>query len=379
MPPAGPTEPSAPDRPGPGWPSVPDSGEELAVVTRSGFVESRHVGHGVVLAPDGEVVVAVGDPQALIDPRSSLKPVQAATCLLAGADLSGAALAIGAGSHHGHPDHRDLVTHVLDGAGLSPEDLQTPPALPTQDWARDEVLRSGGGPEPLHHNCSGKHAAMLVACVAAGWDTTTYRDPDHPLQERIRAATERATGVPVTHVGVDGCGAPLFSTTLAGLARVGATVGRAGAEADVGAGADSEDGATGSGDGGTGERSDADTALVRALGAVGAAMHAQPWAVAGTGVVDTVVMEALPGVVAKGGAEGVMLLGTANGHGVAVKVLDGSGRAAMPAALALLAAAGIEAGEVANHVAVPVLGHGHAVGRVHASDLVVERAARARR
>ncbi len=337
-----------------GWPGVPgDAAEELAVVTRSGFVESRHHGHGVVVAPDGAVVAAVGTPDAVINPRSSLKPVQATACLVAGARLDGAGLAIGAGSHRGHPDHRRLVRTVLAAHDLDVDLLQTPATLPTEPWARDEVVAAGGGPASIHHNCSGKHAAMLAACVASGLDPRTYRDPDHPLQRRIRSLTADLTGTPVDHVGLDGCGAPLFTTTVAGLARMGGALGAAAA-----------------GRGGSDE-------VPIALAHVGRAMRAHPWAVAGIGAADTVVMQQLDGVVAKGGAEGVMLLGTADGHGVAVKVLDGADRAAVPAALGLLAATGIDTEALVGVVAARSLGHGRPVGRVHVADVVRDRAAAA--
>ncbi len=340
-------------------PGVPLAGaEELAVTTRSGFVESRHLGHAVVVDPAGDVVVAVGDPEALINPRSSLKPIQAATCLLAGAPLAGADLAIGAGSHRGHPDHVDLVRSVLADAGLDGSALQTPPAWPSEEWARDDLVRAGGTADPLRHNCSGKHAAMLVACVVAGWDLATYRAVDHPLQQAVRARVEEATGVPVVHVGVDGCGAPLFTTTPRGLARAMGVLARRAHErtdmATVGAPA---------------------SPLADALGRVGAAMRAEPWAVAGIGAEDTVVMQELDGIVAKGGAEGVMALGTADGYGVVVKVLDGAMRAAMPPALALLGAAGVDAQSVQDAIATRMLGHGVPVGRVHAADLVRSRVA----
>lgn len=350
-------------------PGVPMSGaEELAVVTRSGFIESRHLGHGVVVDADGDVVVAMGDPQAPCNPRSSLKPVQAATCLLSGAGLTGAALGISAASHRGHPDHVDLVTAVLEGGGLDLDDLQTPPAWPSEDWARDDLARAGGTPGPVWHECSGKHAGMLRACVASGWDTSTYRHPDHALQRRIASMVERVTGVPVDHVGVDGCGAPLFTTTLDGLARAIGAVARHAASADA---------ASWPPPGTSVVWPPADDDVARALGRVGHAMRAHPWTVAGLGAEDTVVMQEVPGLVAKGGAEGVMALGTADGIGVVVKVLDGDNRAAMPTALALLASSGLEVQDVADAVATASLGHGVPVGRVHASPVLRDRVAEA--
>lgn len=338
-----------PSRPDAGWPGIPDDpGAELAIVTRSGFVESRHRGHAVVTDPGGRVVVALGRPDGTFEPRSSLKPLQATGCLLVGADLDGPALAIGAGSHRGHPDHVALVAAVLAEHGFDEDDLQCPEDLPTEPWAMEDLLRGGGHARRLAMNCSGKHAAMLAACRAAGLDPGTYLDPDHPLQQRIRAVVERVTGVPVAGVGVDGCGAPLFSTTLVGLARSIGRVAAAGAgteppvvDADV-----------------AGEEAD------QLLGRVARAMRAHPWAVSGVGADDTVVMQQLDGVVAKGGAEGVLALGTSDGSGVAVKVADGDNRATMPVALALLERTGIDTAGLADALATRTLGGGRPVGRV---------------
>nr|WP_274387674.1 asparaginase [Salsipaludibacter albus] len=342
-----PTE-DVPDQPGPGWPGIPRDGVELALVTRSGFVESRHHGHAVVTAPDGHVVTALGQADATMDPRSSLKPLQAAGCLLVGADLHGPALAIGAGSHRGHPDHLDLVAEVLAASGLDEDDLQCPPALPSEPWASEDLLRAGGGPRRLAMNCSGKHAAMLTACRAGDLDRATHLEPDHPLQQRIRGVVEQVTGVTAGTVGIDGCGAPLFATSLVGLARAIGRVGAAGA-------------------GEPGPTAGLHEEVVDALGRVARAMRAHPWAVAGIGADDTMVMEQLDGVVAKGGAEGVLALGTADGFGVAVKIADGSSRATVPVGLALLTAAGIDATDLADALAPRTLGGGLPVGRVHAA------------
>ncbi|HKJ56444.1 MAG TPA: asparaginase [Nitriliruptoraceae bacterium] len=340
-----------------GWPGVSGEAGELAVVTRSGFIESRHFGHAAVVDDTGALVRSVGDPDTPCFPRSSLKPFQAAAVLLAGADLVEAPLAIAAASHRGHPDHVALVTQVLADIGLSVEDLQTPPALPSEEWARARVLRADGAPTRVAMNCSGKHAGMLAACVAAGWDPATYRDPDHPLQRLARRVVEMATGVEVVHVGVDGCGAPLFSTTIRGLATAMGTLGAATA-------ADPKDGAMP-------HVTDPDevtsTDIEIALGRIGRAMRAHPWTIAGVGADDTIVMQELDGVVAKGGAEAIMALGSADGFGVGLKVLDGNDRAAMVAGLALLATTGVDTRAVADAIAPRTLGHGDPVGRVHAS------------
>ena len=112
---------------------------------------------------------------------------------------------------------RNLVV-VLAAAGLDESALQTPPDFPLDDAARDAVVRAGGEKQPVLMNCSGKHAAMLATCVLRGWDTATYLDPAHPLQVAIADTFARLTGEPIDAVAVDGCGAPLLSTSLTDMA-----------------------------------------------------------------------------------------------------------------------------------------------------------------
>jgi len=304
----------------------------VAQVVRSGVVESVHHGHAVGLAADGTPAVVAGDPDVTFFPRSSLKPVQAAAMLRAGLDLSGELLALAAASHSGEPAHLDGVHRILAGAALGETDLQNTPDRPldTDQAARWSV--AGWPPRPLAQNCSGKHAAMLATCRAAGWDTAGYLDPTHPLQRAIRDTVAELTGVPVVHTAVDGCGAPLFSTSPAGLARAVARIATAPA--------------------GTPE------------GRVGAAMRAHPWWVAGTGRDVVRFAAAVPGLVAKDGAEGVFVAALPDGRTAVVKILDGSPRPLATVVAAVLRALGVDEPALEAAGRTPVLGHGVAVGSV---------------
>ncbi|ETK37341.1 asparaginase [Microbispora sp. ATCC PTA-5024] len=306
----------------------------LAEVVRSGFVESVHYGSAVALAPDGRTAVARGAVAAPVLPRSSAKPFQALACLLDGAPLEGRSLAIAAGSHTGQDVHVRLVAEMLAGAGLTAEALGCPPDWPEDEPARHALIRAGLGPSRDRMNCSGKHAAMLAAAVASGLPTESYLDPGHPVQRRVRSVVEDLSGEKAAHVAVDGCGAPLFGLSLAGLARA--------VQALVLAAP------------GTAPRAVAD------------AMRAHPEYVGGTGHVNTGLMRALPGAVAKGGAEGVLVVALASGHAAAVKVIDGSPRATTAVALAALRAAGGDVTGAAEFTTVPVLGGGVPVGEIHA-------------
>lgn len=291
----------------------------LAEVTRSGFVESVHHGSVIGLHPDGSVGVAAGDVSAPVLPRSCMKPFQALACLSAGAPLAGPALAIAAGSHTGENRHVELVMQLLGGlpVGL----LRCPASWPEDEETRQRLTE----PSRVRMNCSGKHAAMLAACVAARWPTQTYLEPTHPLQQLVLRTLAQLAHEPVAHTAVDGCGAPVFAVSLHGLAR-------------------------------------AVQELVRTP--VADAMRRFPEYVGGTGHINTVVMQLLPGVVAKGGAEGVLVLGTAAGHAVAVKVADGNPRATTAIALTALSALGFDVSPAKEHLSVPVLGGGQVVGEV---------------
>ena len=170
---------------------------ELAVVERGGFPESRHYGTLVALAADGSVAFAAGDPDAPILPRSSVKPWQAVACRSVGLSLDAAGTAISAGSHTGEDAHAVLARSILLSAGLSEDALQCPPDWPEDVATRNALIAGGGSASPIRMNCSGKHAAMLAACVGQGWSVDDYLSPDHPLQQRVRTVIEDATGGPV--------------------------------------------------------------------------------------------------------------------------------------------------------------------------------------
>ncbi|MFD5214542.1 asparaginase [Microbacterium sp. NPDC058345] len=314
---------------------------ELAIVERSGFVESRHAGSAVVLSPDGDVVAGHGNPDALILPRSSLKPLQAVACVTAGAALEGEQLALGTASHSGTDRHVEVVREMLAAGGLTEDSLACPPAWPSHARTRSEMIADHAGESRIRMNCSGKHALMLRACVATGWPTDGYLRQDHPLQLHIREVVERLTGEKIAHTAVDGCGAPVHAITLTGLAR---GVHRIGAAS---------------------ERSP--FALHRVAGTLVRAVRENPWTIAGPGEPDTVAIETL-GVFAKGGAEGVMVMVAPDGTTVALKMLDGSGRAATIVAATLLARAGAisaaDADALAEALALDVLGGGQPVGAI---------------
>ena len=269
----------------------------LARIVRSGVVESVHLGSVVVVDPEGRRVAAVGDADRPTFLRSAAKPLQAAVSLhRAGLPLSNEEVAVMAASHNAEPAHLEAVHSILERAGLSEEALGCPPGRPLDP----DPSRAIEPPAPILHNCSGKHAGMLLACVRRGDDLGRYLDPSHPLQRQIRAFIEHAAGGPYGAEGIDGCGAPVGVLPLQGLATAFA---RLATPATLG------------------EHADAAAAVV-------AAMRAAPSLVAGRGRVCTALMQCGDGLVAKVGAEGVAAaVLTDRALGVAVRVEDGAARA----------------------------------------------------
>ena len=323
---------------GPGvspWPETP----VLVEVVRSGFLESVHRGSLVVLDADGAVLAAAGAVDRPVLPRSSNKPVQATALLAAGwSPRSAEELAVGAASHSGEDGHRDVVAGMLAAAGLTPDDLGCPPALPSHEPTRARWLAEGRAPERLAMNCSGKHAAMLSACVASGWPTGSYLQRDHPLQQAVEARLAEAAGEPVTAVVVDGCGAPQHALSLTGLARGVLSLVRG------------RDGSHG--------RSVAD------------AMRAHPWLVAGTDREDTDLMAAVPELLVKAGADGVHVAALPTGA-VALKLDDGGDRGRTPALCAGLRRLGVPDEVLAPWATTPLPGGDGVVGEVRPAALLI--------
>ena len=306
---------------------------------RSGFTESRHHGSAVVLGADGqEVLFSAGEVTSPMYPRSSNKPIQAAAMRGCGLDLDGELLALAAASHSGEDFHVTGVRKILASAGLTEDALQCPPALPLDEGAMRDFLREGGSPDRVHMNCSGKHAAMLATCVAAGWPTDSYRDPSHPLQREIKAKLEQLSDEKVAATGVDGCGAPLFAISLTGLARAFGSLVLATAH--------------------SAERSVAD------------AIRAHPEWTSGTARSERALMRAVPGLLVKSGAEGVQALALADGRAAAIKMEDGAARAVPAVTVAVLRVLGVaeaEPGALDQVADLPVFGGGQVVGQIQAT------------
>lgn len=276
----------------------------IAVVDRDGFVESRHEGIVAMVAPDGSVLATAGDVDAPFLARSALKPLFAAT-LAERLGLAGPELALASGSVVGRAEQVEVATAMAARLGVDARALRCPPRRTR--WMTEHSR--------LGAICVGKHVAVAAAAALVD-DERAYTDPAHPVQVELRAAIERRTGVVSGATATDGCSAPVYASSVLGMAR--AVRGLAGIGDDA------------------------------VLGAVGAAMRADAWLVEGSGAPDTVLMERL-GVTAKFGAEGTQVVVAPDGTSVVVKVADGSRRPGAPVAIALLEQAGaLPAGSLAK-------------------------------
>lgn len=307
----------------------------LVQTVRSGLVEAIHPVEVVAVAPDGTVAAAMGDLGRRYFARSAVKPIQATVAAELGADLTSQQLAVGSSSHDAEPVHVAHVRRMLAEVGLGETDLACPPAWPSSASARQRVATAGHPRRRIFHNCSGKHSTMLRACVAQGWSTSTYTDPQHPLQQAISEAIAEASGEDPRPVGVDGCGAPSFRVTTLGLARVFARI-----------------------------------AVEPRFAAAAEAMSRYPALTAGTNRPEPKIARALNAAV-KGGAEGCLGVAVRGQLGVAAKADDGSFDAATVGMIAALRTLGLipETAEhdLAGAERIPVRGGGREVGWIEAA------------
>ena len=286
------------------------------VVRRGTVVEARHRVHAVAWR-DGAVVEQAGDPRLVSFLRSSSKPIQALPLARARDDLEPREVAIACASHRALPPQLEAVRRLLATAPARERELEC-------------GIQEGRPPDALHHNCSGKHAGMLALCRARGWRSEGYPHAAHRVQRAMAAAHAEAAGVDEDSMptAVDGCGVVTFALSLertaAAFARLPELPG--------------------------GDR-------------IAGAMREQPELVGGAGQADTELMRALPGWIAKGGAEGLMGASGAGGLGVALKVEDGSHRSLRPALHAFFARIGV--GLPDDFARVPLLNaHGERVGEI---------------
>jgi L-asparaginase II len=290
----------------------------LVEVMRGALVESRHRGAVAVVDADGSIVLAIGDIETPVFPRSAVKGLQALALVESGAadryGLSDQELAVACASHSGEPGHVATVLSMLARAGLDRSALRCGAHPPIHRASAEALCRSGMEPSALHNNCSGKHAGFLCLSCFLGADPSGYLDAGHPVKREVKSVIATMSDFALTdeRCAIDGCSVPTWAAPTKNLAL---------AFARFGSGA------------GLAPQRAAAAARLRA------ACTAHPWHVAGSGRFCTEVMQLLgPRVFVKTGAEGVFCMALPEqGLGIALKCDDGATRAAEVVAAAMIA------------------------------------------
>jgi L-asparaginase II len=332
----------------------------LVEVTRGGLVESIHQVAACAVDARGGVHLQAGNVDVPVFLRSTAKPFIAAAAVEAGVverfGLEPREIAVMAASHQAEPFHLDAVRSILRKIGMDATALQCGAHYPYDETSAHAMMREGEAPSALHNNCSGKHAGILALCIAIGADPSTYLEASNPAQRRIlelcaRLSDDDAYAWPL---GIDGCGIPVYATSLRRAALSFARF--ASLE-----GVDARD--------------------ARALQVVRDAMVAHPAYVSGTGDLDTVLMEVAAGAIAcKGGAEGVHgVAAIPQGLGYVSKVLDGASRARGPSTIAALRSLDVLDEAQATKLsrfANPIVYNraGRAAGDIRVPDVAIEQA-----
>jgi L-asparaginase II len=345
----------------------------LVEVTRANTLESSHAGSVAIVDPAGKVVLAIGDIDRPIFPRSAVKLLQALPLVESDAadrlQLDDNELALACASHAGEPEHLRIAASMLAKAGVDASVLECGAHWPYMETVQRAMAARGETPTPLHNNCSGKHAGFIcVGCALRGWNDDAlelrqfvkgYVAADHPVMREVTEALQATTGFDLATAprGIDGCSIPTYAIPLRHLALAFARV------------------ATGVG---------LREGHQRAARRLRTAVAKSPFMVSGTGRFDTLVMQRLgERVCCKVGAEAVHCAALPEqGLGVAIKMDDGNNARAVEVVMAAVIEALVplndaDAGFMRGFSDVPRRNwNGIEVGALRASAALRERLAR---
>lgn len=289
---------------------------------RGGLIENRHRVSVAIVNPKGELVAYAGNPNLAVPMRSSSKPFQAQALFLSGAvekfSINPEEISVSCASHDGTARHLEVVAGYLEKIGLGVEYLACGTHLPSDAASLKALQDSGQAPTAIYNNCSGKHTGMLATALALGVDPKGYELPSHPVQQLNLQIIRDLSGLSEVPYGIDGCSVPAFIPPLAPAARMFAQLA---------------------------DPASAPAKYQAGLQKTYESMRAFPEMVAGPQSMDTVLMQRLPNIAIKRGAEGyggIALRDTKWGPlGITLKVEDGSSVAREPFVVELLEQLGI--------------------------------------
>ncbi len=264
---------------------------QLAKVYRGSEPESFHYGIAV-LANQAGLKQAWGDVNFSCYTRSIIKPIQTKVSQeLLGMKLSGVELAMTTASHNAEPQQLAEVKALMTKFAIAESDLHC--GIYSSPHHKLD--------SPIKHNCAGKHTLMIAACKKQGWDIKTYYSPEHPIQQAIIKELIRLHGNDETteaskrgfQTAVDGCGIPTYFLSLQQMAKVFVNM----------------------------LHDPAYQLIIQA-------MRDYPLIIGGAKQIDSLLMQQSSNLIAKGGAEGLMMIANLQEQEVLViKIIDGSSRA----------------------------------------------------
>jgi L-asparaginase II len=301
--------------------------KSLTYAYRGGIIENRHHISIAIVNSDNKLIASSGNPELLAHLRSSAKPFQAQALFQTGAakkfGFTAKEIALACASHGGTPEHTSVAQGMLAKLGLDVFALACGVHMPVDKVERVRLERNSEKPTALHNNCSGKHAGMLAVAKMLNVPTEGYEQPEHPVQQLNFQIVRELSGVQEIPFGIDGCSVPVFVLPLDKAAWMFAQLANPQGVNSQGAPEKYRDG------------------LEQAFNA----MKTHPDMVAGESEIDTVLMQHVPGLVCKQGADGyygISLRETKYGPlGITLKVEDGSTAAREPAVVRVLELLGV--------------------------------------
>ncbi len=280
---------------------------EIVHVYRGGCVESVHRGDIVAVNRRGDVVFQYGDKNKRTFWRSSAKPFQTIPMVESGGiekfKFTSKELSLMTSSHGGEEKHVMILESILKKIGKNLTDLDCGKSKPMYEGAFKKLLESNKPYTPANNPCSGKHSCMLTLGIIKGIDLKNYIELDHPIQEIMLRTVSEVCDIAAADIdiAIDGCGVPVFGLPIYNMAKGYSKL----------------------------SHSSASDMRTMSLQKIASAMIGEPYYVAGTSRLDTILMEETKGkILAKLGAESVYCMTIMDkGIGIAMKIEDGGYRA----------------------------------------------------
>lgn len=188
----------------------------------SAIFDLMRYGYVCIVDENSNVLYHAGDYEDMVFCRSCIKPIQALPVFKYGLDvkygLEERESVVLSGSHIGATYHVEAVESILKKIGLTEDILCMKPAIPQSRACDEERIRAGFPPRKVYHNCSGKHAALLMTQMHLGGKLEDYWTADTPVFYEVANTLKTMAETDKLSIGVDGCGVPVFATPIKNIA-----------------------------------------------------------------------------------------------------------------------------------------------------------------